>query len=70
MVSSAGIQAGAFLQLSTRRATAQALGAYDAGFTDALHTCALVGGISILIAAAVSLVLIGIRSRRSGVEID
>ncbi|WP_246576896.1 MFS transporter [Actinospica durhamensis] len=61
MVSSVGIQAGAFLHLSTGQSTGQAIAAYGDSFTDALHTCALVGGISILIAAVISLVLIGVR---------
>ena len=61
MVSSVGIQAGAFLHLSTGQSTGQAVAAYGDSFTDALHTCALVGGISILIAAVISLVLIGVR---------
>jgi len=63
MVSSVGIQAGAFLHLSTRQATGQAFAAYGDSFTDALHTCALVGGIGILVAALISLVLIGVRPR-------
>ena len=63
MVSSVGIQAGAFLKLSDDQATGQAIGAYGASFTDALHTCALVGGIGILVAALIALALIGIRSR-------
>ncbi|WP_034261428.1 MFS transporter [Actinospica robiniae] len=61
MVSNVGIQAGAFLHLSTDQSTGQALAAYGDSFTDALHTCALVGGVSILIAAVISLVLIGVR---------
>ena len=63
MVSSVGIQAGAFLHLSTQQATGQARAAYGDSFTDALHTCALVGGIGILVAAVISLVLIGVRPR-------
>ena len=63
MVSSIGIQAGAFLHLSTQQATGQARAAYGDSFTDALHTCALVGGIGILVAAVISLVLIGVRPR-------
>ena len=63
MVSQAGIQAGAFLHLSTGQSTAQASAAYDASFSDALHACALVGGVSILIAAVISLACIGVRSR-------
>ena len=65
MVSSVGIQAGAFLQLSTPQSTGQALTAYGDSFTDALHTCALVGGIGILAAAALSLALIGVRRQRT-----
>jgi EmrB/QacA subfamily drug resistance transporter len=65
MVSSVGIQAGAFLHLSTQQSTGQALGAYGDSFTDALHTCALVGGIGILVAAVVSLALIGVRRHGS-----
>ena len=60
-VSAVGIQAGAFLHLSTQQSTGQALAAYGESFTDALHTCAWVGGIGILAAAVVSLVLIGVR---------
>jgi EmrB/QacA subfamily drug resistance transporter len=63
MVSGVGIQAGAFLHESTQQATGQALTAYAESFTDALHTCALVGGIGILVAAVVALVLIGVRAR-------
>lgn len=67
-VSAVGIQAGAFLHLSTAQSTGEALGAYGASFTDALHTCALVGGIGILAAAVVSLVLIGVRNRGAAEE--
>lgn len=63
MVNGAGIQAGAFLHLGTGEATGQALAAYGASFTDALHTCALVGGIGMLVAAAVAFVTIGVRAR-------
>lgn len=63
MVSSVGIQAGAFLHLSTRQSTGQALAAYGDSFTDALHTCALVGGVGILVAAVIALVTIGVRPR-------
>ncbi|MFJ3308404.1 MFS transporter [Streptomyces sp. NPDC086549] len=63
MVSHVGIQAGAFLHLGTSEATGRALSAYGASFTDALHTCALVGGIGMLLAALVALVLIGVRAR-------
>ena len=63
VVSAVGIQAGAFLHLSTNQSTGQALTAYGDSFTDALHTCALVGGIGILAAAAVSLLMIGVRRR-------
>ncbi|WP_046727288.1 MFS transporter [Streptomyces humi] len=63
MVSHVGIQAGAFLRLKTPEATGRALSAYGASFTDALHTCALVGGIGMLVAAALALTLIGIRTR-------
>lgn len=65
-VSAVGIQAGAFLHLSTAQSTGQALAAYGESFTDALHTCALVGGVGILLAAVVSLVFIGVRSRDTG----
>jgi hypothetical protein len=68
-VSSVGIQAGAFLHLSTPQTTGQALAAYGASFTDALHTCALVGGIGVLSAAVISLILIGVRTR-GGQTID
>jgi EmrB/QacA subfamily drug resistance transporter len=61
IVHGAGIQAGAFLRLKTAQTTAQAVGAYDASFTDALHTCALIGGIGMLAAAATALVFIGVR---------
>lgn len=63
MVSDVGIQAGAFLHLDTQQATGQALTAYGDSFTDALHTCALVGGTGVLAAAVLSLILIGTRSR-------
>ena len=63
MVSSVGIQAGAFLHLSTPQTTGQALAAYGDSFTDALHTCALVAGIGVLSAAVISLILIGVRTR-------
>ena len=65
MVSSVGIQAGAFLHLSTDQSTGRALTAYGDSFTDALHTCAIVGGSVILAAAVVSLILIGVRRQRS-----
>ena len=39
LVSSVGIQAGAFLRLSTPQTTGQALTAYGDSFTDALHIC-------------------------------
>ncbi|MFK4101992.1 MFS transporter [Streptomyces sp. NPDC019531] len=61
LVSHVGIQAGAFLELKTPDATGQARAAYGAGFTDALHTCALVGGLGMLAAAVVAAVLIGVR---------
>ncbi|MYU32352.1 transporter [Streptomyces sp. SID8358] len=61
MVSDAGIQAGAFLRLSTGPTTAEAQSVYGASFTDALRTCALVGGIGMLAAAAVALATIGVR---------
>ncbi|MET7683894.1 MFS transporter [Streptomyces sp. NPDC005423] len=63
LVSNVGIQAGAFLHLATPDATGRAQAAYGASFTDALHTCALVGGIGMLAAAVVALVLIGVRRR-------
>ncbi|MGW7242670.1 hypothetical protein [Streptomyces sp. NPDC054804] len=59
-----GIQAGAFLHLNTPESTGQAQAAYGASFTDALHTCALVGGIGMLVAAVIALALIGIRPAR------
>ena len=68
MVNGAGIQAGAFLHLNTGEATGQALAAYGASFTDALHTCALVGGIGMLVAATVALLTIGIRARAPHAE--
>lgn len=63
MVNGAGIQAGAFLHLDSGEATGRALAAYGASFTDALHTCALVGGIGMLVAAAVAITTIGVRAR-------
>ncbi|MGP4007199.1 MFS transporter [Streptomyces sp. 4N124] len=63
IVSNVGIQAGAFLHLKTPQTTGQALSAYGASFSDALHTCALVGGIGMLVAAVIAFVLIGVRSR-------
>ncbi|MFE7975011.1 DHA2 family efflux MFS transporter permease subunit [Streptomyces shenzhenensis] len=65
VVAHVGIQAGAFLRLDTTTATERALAAYGASFTDALHMCALVSGIGMLVAAAVALVLIGVRNRSS-----
>jgi EmrB/QacA subfamily drug resistance transporter len=61
MVHGSGIQAGAFLHLSTEQSTGRALGAYAASFTDALHVCAWIGGIGILVAAVISLVCIGVK---------
>ncbi|MDV9170153.1 MFS transporter [Streptomyces sp. W16] len=69
-VNGVGIQAGAFLHLNSGEATGQALAAYGASFTDALHTCALVGGVGMLVAAAVALVTIGIRARAPHAETD
>ncbi|MFC8513460.1 MFS transporter [Streptomyces sp. NPDC057257] len=63
MVSNVGIQAGAFLHLKTPQSTGQALSAYGASFTDALHTCALIGGIGMLAAAVIAFALIGVRAR-------
>ncbi|MFJ5304766.1 MFS transporter [Streptomyces sp. NPDC088350] len=68
MVDGVGIQAGAFLHLDTNEATGRALAAYGASFTDALHTCALVGGIGMLVAAAVALSTIGVRARAPHTE--
>ncbi|MFG2969774.1 MFS transporter [Streptomyces sp. NPDC048288] len=65
LVSHVGIQAGAFLQLKTPQSTGQAQSAYGASFTDALHTCALVGGIGMLVAAVIAVALIGIRPARA-----
>ncbi|MEU0965984.1 transporter [Streptomyces sp. NPDC005917] len=65
LVSNVGIQAGAFLHLNTPESTGQAHAAYGAGFTDALHTCALVGGIWMLVAAVIAVSLIGIRPARA-----
>ena len=62
-MSHVGIQAGAFLQLKSPDATGQAQAAYGAGFTDALHSCALVGGVGMLVAAVVAVVVIGVRRR-------
>ncbi|GAA3706761.1 MFS transporter [Streptomyces tremellae] len=63
VVSRIGIQAGAFLRLDTAAATGRAVTAYGAGFTDALHVCALVSGVGLLVAAAVALLTIGLRGR-------
>ena len=63
LVSHVGIQAGAFLRLDTPTATGQAMSAYGASFTDALHVCALISGVGMLVAAGVGLVLIGVRNR-------
>lgn len=63
MIHGAGIQAGAFLHLQTAQATGQALTAYAASFTDALHTCALIGGIGMLVSGVLALVFIGTRVR-------
>ena len=68
MVADAGIQAGAFLHLDSAESTQRAHTAYGAGFTDALHTCALVGGIGMLASAVVALLLIGVRTRNGGPE--
>jgi MFS family permease len=65
LVSGVGIQAGAFLHLKTPETTGQAQAAYGASFTDALHTCALVGGIGMLVAAVIAVALIGIRPARA-----
>lgn len=65
LVSHVGIQAGAFLQLKTPQSTGRALSAYGASFTDALHTCALVGGIGMLVAAVIALATIGVRAHRA-----
>ncbi|MFC8452074.1 MFS transporter [Kitasatospora sp. NPDC057223] len=63
LVSHVGIQAGAFLHLDSPASTGQAMSAYGASFTDALHVCALISGISMLVAAGVAAVLIGVRNR-------
>ncbi|MFD7133880.1 MFS transporter [Streptomyces sp. NPDC059894] len=63
VVSHAGIQAGAFLRLDSAETTQQAHAAYGAGFTDALHTCALIGGVGMLAAAVVAFVLTGVRGK-------
>jgi EmrB/QacA subfamily drug resistance transporter len=63
MIHGAGIQAGAFLHLQSAQATGQALSAYAESFTDALHTCALIGGIGMLASAVLALVFIGKRVR-------
>lgn len=65
LVSNVGIQAGAFLHLKTPEATGRAQSAYGASFTDALHTCALVGGIGMLVAAVIAFAMIGVRMRPS-----
>ncbi|MFB7948741.1 DHA2 family efflux MFS transporter permease subunit [Kitasatospora phosalacinea] len=61
LVSHVGIQAGAFLHLDTPATTGRAMSAYGASFTDALHVCALISGIALLVAAAVAATLIGLR---------
>ncbi|SCK51975.1 hypothetical protein B046DRAFT_05604 [Streptomyces sp. LamerLS-316] len=61
MISDAGIQAGAFLRLSSASTTDEARSVYAASFTDALHTCALVGGMGLLAAAAIALITVGVR---------
>ncbi|MFG2821528.1 MFS transporter [Kitasatospora sp. NPDC048365] len=63
LVSHVGIQAGAFLHLDSPASTGKAMSAYGASFTDALHVCALISGIGMLVAAAVAAVLIGVRNR-------
>lgn len=63
MVSTEGIQVGAYLQLSTQQATGQAITAYSESFTDALHSSALVSGVAILAAALISAFFIGVRHR-------
>ncbi|AEM85595.1 hypothetical protein [Streptomyces violaceusniger] len=52
-----------FPHLETSEGTGRVLAAYGASFTDAPHTCALVGGIGLLVAAVVALALIGVRAR-------
>ncbi|MEU4659342.1 MFS transporter [Streptomyces sp. NPDC023723] len=63
IVHNAGIEAGAHLQLGSDAATAAYRAAYGASFTDALQTCALVGGVGMLVAAVVAVVLIGVHKR-------
>ncbi|MFD7811503.1 MFS transporter [Streptomyces sp. NPDC059785] len=63
VVSHVGIQAGAFLRLDTAPATEQALTAYGQSFTDALHVCAVVSGVGMLVGAVVAIVTIGVRKR-------
>lgn len=63
MIHGAGIQAGAFLHLQAAQATGQALSAYAASFTDALHTCALIGGIGMLASAVLVFAFINVRVR-------
>ncbi|WP_067680851.1 MFS transporter [Nocardia miyunensis] len=64
IVSKAGIQAGAFMHLDSGRGTALAHAAYALSFSDALHICALIAGIGMLLAGAIALVLIGVRRTR------
>ena len=64
IVSKAGIQAGAFLHLGSGRGTALAHAAYGVSFSDALHTCALIAGVGMLLAGVIALVLIGVRRTR------
>ncbi|MFF3935232.1 MFS transporter [Streptomyces phaeofaciens] len=67
VVSHVGIQAGAFLRLDSAEATGRAQAAYGAGFTDALHTCAVIGGVGMLVAAVIAFALTGTR-RRPGTD--
>ncbi|WP_129840284.1 MFS transporter [Streptomyces sp. RFCAC02] len=64
VVTHAGIEAGGHLRLGTADATAAYRAAYGASFTDALGTCAVIGGTGMLAAAVTAAVLIGVRGRR------
>ncbi|GAA4790187.1 MFS transporter [Streptomyces ziwulingensis] len=65
IVTDAGIEAGARLQLGSAEATAAYWAAYGASFSDALQTCAVVGGVGMLVAAAIAAALIGVRGRQA-----
>ncbi|MET7512219.1 MFS transporter [Streptomyces sp. NPDC005480] len=59
-VASDGLAAAGHLDVGAS-ATARALGAFGDSFSGALHLCATIGGIGMLVAAAVTVVCIGVR---------